>query len=201
MPQAFEEQSITSPNPFATHPGLYHEYDVLLSGSHEMSQPPKFISNVCPSPSSSDDPSLGDDLQEKDGILVKGEVPFTDSGYKSAPNLDHFPNSQPVLVKSPRQFNADSSAAEGSRGDDDAKTIYSIGSTVDPGYTRKYIIELCNDIYAKLRQSVDATNWSTLTTVLPELIKAFAIKLCHDSPSQNSQMSRKIMYFIHKRHK
>jgi hypothetical protein len=152
-------------------------------------------SNVCPSPSSSDDPSFGDDLQEKD------EVPFTDSGYKSAPNLDHSPNSQPVLVKSPRPFDVDCSASEGSRGYGDTKTTYSISSTVDPGYARKYIIELCNDIYSNLRQSVDATNLSALTTVLPELIKAFAIKLCHDSPSQTSQMSREIMYFIHKRHK
>ncbi|KAH6696440.1 hypothetical protein BKA61DRAFT_252267, partial [Leptodontidium sp. MPI-SDFR-AT-0119] len=216
-PRAFEEQSITSPTPFGATPDLQDESRGLPPRYEEMAQIATVsahvdgddvdrvlkpsTSNVCPSPSSGEDPSLGDDLQERDGILVKSEVPFTDSGYKSAPNLDHSPNFQPVLVKSPGPFNTDASAAEGSRGDDYAKTIYSIGSTVDPGYARKYIIELCNHIYSKLRQSVDATNWSALTTVLPELIKAFAIKLCHDSPSQTSQMSREIMYFIHKRHK
>jgi hypothetical protein len=133
--------------------------------------------------------------------LVKGDVPLTDSGYKSAPNLDNSPNSQPILEKSPRPFIVDSSAIGGSRGDDDAKTIYSIGTTVDPGYARKYIIELCNDMYSKLRLSIDTTNRSALTIILPELIKAFAIKLCHDAASQTSQMNRETMYFIHKRHR
>jgi hypothetical protein len=133
--------------------------------------------------------------------LVKGDVPLTDSGYKSAPNLDNYPNSQTILEKSPRPFIVDSSAIGGSRGDDDAKTIYSIGTTVDPGHARKYIIELCNDMYSKLRQSIDTTNRSALTIILPELIKAFAIKLCHDAASQTSQMNRETMYFIHKRHR
>jgi hypothetical protein len=149
----------------------------------------------------SDSSSLYYDLQETEEILVKGNVPFTDSGYKSAPNLDNSPNSQPILETSPRPFIVDSSAIGGSRGDDDTKTIYSIGTTVDPGYARKYIIELCNDIYSKLRQSIDTINRSALTTILPELIKAFAIKLCNDAASQTSQMNRETMYFIHKRHR
>jgi hypothetical protein len=149
----------------------------------------------------SDSSSLYCDLQEKEGIPVKDDVPFTDSGYKSAPNMDNSPNSQPVLEKSPRLFNVDSSAIGSFRVDDDAKTTFSIGTTVDPGYARKYITELCNDIYSKLRQSVGTINRSALTTILPELIKAFAIKLYHDAPSQTSQMNREIMYFIHKRHR
>ena len=149
----------------------------------------------------SDSSSLYYDLKETEEILVKGNVPFTDSGYKSAPNLDNSPNSQPILEKSPRPFIVDSSAIGGSRGDDDAKTIYSIGTTVDPGYARKYIIELCNDMYSKLRQSIDTTNRSALTIILPELIKAFTIKLCHDAASETTQMNRETMYFIHKRHR
>ena len=151
--------------------------------------------------SSSERSSLYYDLQETEGILVEGDVPFTDSGYKSAPNLDNCPNSQPILDKSPRRFIVDSSATGGSQGDDDAKTTYSIDTAVDPDYARKCIIELCNDIYSKLHQSIDTINRSALTTILPELIKAFAIRLCHDATSQNSQMNREIMYFIHKRHR
>lgn len=98
----------------------------------------------------SDSSSLYCDLQEKEGIPVKDDVPFTDSRYKSAPNMDNSANSQPVLEKSPRLFNVNSSAIGSFRVDDDAKTIYSISTTVNPGYTRKYITELCTDIYSKL---------------------------------------------------
>ncbi|KAH7370147.1 hypothetical protein BKA65DRAFT_561633 [Rhexocercosporidium sp. MPI-PUGE-AT-0058] len=211
-PQTFEEQSTAYKigfSPFALFPHLreltprYNEMAQVATVSAQDPSQREFNGDddvdrvfkpltpkMCPSPSSRVEPNLGDDLQETVGILMKDEVPFTDSAYKSAPNFYHSPTSQPALVKSPSSLNTDSSAAEGSRGDSDKKTIYSIGSTVDPGSARKYIIELCNDIYIKLRQSVDAMNWSALTTVLPELIKAFAIKLCHDCPSQNSQMSR-----------
>ncbi|KAN0089561.1 hypothetical protein V8E51_019821, partial [Hyaloscypha variabilis] len=171
------------------------------AGYHGFSPPCRRSPAVSPSPSLSENRSLNDDLPENQGILMKGDVPFTESGYKSAPNLEYSPSSLPILEKSPSSFSVDPSATEGSRRDDDAKTTYSIGTTVDPGYARKYIIELCDDIYSKLRHSVDAANMSALTTTLPELIKAFAMKLCHDYPSQTSQMNRETMYFIHKRHK
>jgi hypothetical protein len=151
--------------------------------------------------SSSERSSLYYDLQETEGILVEGDVPFTASGYKSAPNLDNSPNSQPILGKPPPPFVIDSSATGGSQGDDDAKKTYSINTAVDPVYARKCIVELCNDIYSKLHQSIDTINRRALTTILPELIKTFAIKLCHDATSQNSQMNREIMCFIHERHR
>ncbi|PMD33003.1 hypothetical protein L207DRAFT_639742 [Hyaloscypha variabilis F] len=168
---------------------------------HGFSPPCPGSPAVSPSPSLSENRSLSDDLPENQGILVKGNVPFTESGYKSAPNLENSPSSLPILEKSPSSFSVDLSAAEGSRCDNDAKTTYSIGTTVNPGYARKYIIELCDDIYSKLRQSVNAANRSALTKTLPELIKALAMKLCHDSPSKTSQMNCETMYFIHKRHK
>jgi len=159
-----------------------------------------FTSNFSSSPPLNEDRSLIDDLQEKKGIL-KSDAPFTDSGYRSAPNLDHFPYPQLMLEKSPRQSDVDSSAIEGSRADEDARTTYSIGTTVDPGYARKYIIELCNDIHSKLLQSGNGIDKSRLPKILPELIRAFALKLYHDAPSQTSQINHEIMYFIHKRHK
>jgi hypothetical protein len=213
-----EEQKITYPTGLvalapAPHPQdvfTYEENEQTTEASAQDTHARKVASNrafgLFDAPtfrtgSLSDSSSLYYDLQETAGILVKGDVNFTDSGYKSAPNLDNSPISQPLLEKSPRPFIIDSSATGGSRGDGDAKTTYSIGTTVDPGYARKYIIELCNDIYSKLRPSIDTINRSALTTILPELIKAFAIKLCNDATSQNSQMNREIMYFIHKRHR
>jgi hypothetical protein len=138
-----------------------------------------------------------EDLGEQQGIDVKGDMPFTDSGYKSAPNVEHPLNVQPALERSPHHLNVDSSSARGDGSDYDVKTLYSIGTTVNPAHAQNYIIELSKDIYSRLCRFVDAKNWNVLSQVLPELTKAFAIKLYHDAPSE---VNRKIMHFIHKRH-
>ncbi len=136
--------------------------------------------------------------EEQSRMEVKDDdVPFTDSGYKSAPNLEHCPIAQPDLEKSPHPLNVNSSLAREDGDDNDAKTLYSMGTTVNSGHAQTYIIELSKDIYSKLRQSVHAKDLGVLLKVLPELVKAFAIKLCYDAPSQ---VNRKIMHFIHKRH-
>ncbi|KAH8769339.1 hypothetical protein BGZ57DRAFT_856298 [Hyaloscypha finlandica] len=223
LPQMFDEQSITystgfvafAPTPDAKDKNrgrtLRNEESVQIAATSAQDTSQRavynhdddrifspFTSTSSPSPSLSEDRSLSDVLQEREGILVKGDVPFTDSGYKSAPNPDRHQNSQHILEKSPRPFNVKSCAAEGSRSDEDAKTIYSIGTTVDSGYARKYIIELSSDIFGKLRQVIDFKDRTALSKVLPGLVKAFAIKLCLDSPSQ---ANCNVMYFIHRWHR
>jgi hypothetical protein len=150
-----------------------------------------------PGPTKSSASGFDEDLGEQQGIDVKGDMPFTDSGYKSAPNVEHPLNVQPALERSPHQLNVDSSSARGDGSDYDVKTLYSIGTTVNPAHAQNYIIELSKDIYSRLCRFVDAKNWNVLSKVLPELTKAFAIKLYHDAPSE---VNRKIMHFIHKRH-
>ena len=136
--------------------------------------------------------------QQHERLTMKDDVPFTDSGYKSAPHLEHSLNIQPVLEESPCLLNASSSSARGDEDDYDAKTLYSLGSTVNPGHARSYIWELSKDIYNKLHRSIDAKDVGVLSKILPELVKAFAIKLCHDAPTQVNR--RIITHFIHKRH-
>jgi hypothetical protein len=131
-------------------------------------------------------------------IGMKEDVPFTDSGYRSMPNPDTSPNGQPDLDKTQHSLSTtDSSLPKSSRDDNDAKTIYSLETTVDLSYARKLIFELCKDIYYKLHRFVDIRNRSMLPRVLPELIKAFAIRLCYDNPAQ---VNRNIMFFVYKRH-
>jgi hypothetical protein len=139
---------------------------------------------------------LEEDLEEQEGMDVYPE-PFTDSGYKSAPNLENCPNVQSGPEKSPHPINIDSSLPADDGDNNDAKTSYSIGTTVNPGNASSYIVELCKDIYSKLHRSIDAEDMSLLSKVLPELIKAFAIKLCHEDATW---VNRRIMHFIHKRH-
>jgi hypothetical protein len=135
--------------------------------------------------------------QQYGGLAMKDDMPFTDSGYNSAPHLEHSLNVQPVLEGSPCPLIVCSSSPRGDGGDYDAKTLYSIGTTVNPGHARNYIIELAKDIYNKLHHSIDVKDVTVLPKILPELVKAFAIKLCHDDPTQENC---RIMHFIHKRH-
>jgi hypothetical protein len=135
-------------------------------------------------------------LEEQEGMDTY-PAPFTDSGYKSAPNLENCPNVKSGREKSPNPINTDSSPPAGDGDNNDAKTSYSIGTTVNPRHASSYIVELCKDIYNKLHRSVVAEDMSLLSKGLPELIKAFAIKLCHEDPTW---VNRRIMHFIHKRH-
>jgi hypothetical protein len=139
---------------------------------------------------------LEEDLEEQEGMDTY-PAPFTDSGYKSAPNLENCPNVKSGREKSPNPINTDSSPPAGDGDNNDAKTSYSIGTTVNPRHASSYIVELCKDIYNKLHRSIDAEDMSLLSKGLPELIKAFAIKLCHEDPTW---VNRRIMHFIHKRH-
>jgi hypothetical protein len=141
--------------------------------------------------------SLHENVKDQQGGDVKDDVPFTDSGYKSALNLEHSLNVQPDLEKSPDPPDVDSSSARADGDDNDAKTLYSLGTTVNPGHARNYIMELAKDIHSNLHRAVGAKDLTVLSNVLPQLLKAFAIKLCHDAPTR---VNRRIMHFIHKRH-
>lgn len=124
------------------------------------------------------------------------QAPFTDSGYKSAPNLEHYPCLQLDSRQLPPMSNSLAICDEYA---DEAKTLYSLESTVNPCATRKYIADLSTDMFGKLRHHfVDPTDRTVLSTVFPELIKAFAVKICNDHPSQEN---RNITSFIHKRHR
>lgn len=81
--------------------------------------------------------------------------------------------------------------------DDDAKTTYSKATNEDPIQMRDFVNELASDIYGKLEPTIDPEDWSLLSQSLPELLKAFAIKIGSDG---TSQAHRDVMYFVHKEH-
>jgi hypothetical protein len=124
------------------------------------------------------------------------DVPFTDSGYASAPNRNTTSNLQ--LMDQPRlsEKNKPTGTINDTDGED-FKTIYSAGSTVDRPLAQQYIADLCSNIFSKLGKQFDSQIWSTISSALPELMKAFAIKIGYDS---SAQINQEIMYFIHKRH-
>lgn len=130
------------------------------------------------------------------GVVAEG--PVTDSGYASIFKTNISRNGPPLPDKP--QCLADDKSNVKMRDEDteDAKTLYSAATTIDLPKSQQYISELCSDIFSKLENHFDSTNWNTLETALPSLIKAFAIKIGHDS---SAKVNQDIMYFIHKQHK
>jgi hypothetical protein len=118
-------------------------------------------------------------LRKQEGTTTQGDVPFTGSGYKSAPNLNHSQTILPVFERSPCPITVDSSLAVDD--DEDTKTRYSIGTTVDPCHAQNYVVELSSNSYSKIRKFVNDKNRNMLSMVLLEFVKAFAIKICYDT--------------------
>ncbi|KFY16490.1 hypothetical protein V492_01287 [Pseudogymnoascus sp. VKM F-4246] len=148
--------------------------------------------------------SLQESKLEKHSKLTKGNISetdeevaegsFTDSAYVSMHKTDS------SLTYKPRYSISDEPdvAVGNIEGEDRCETVYSAATTIDLPHSQQYIAELCTDIFRKLENYFDSANWNTLEMALPSLIKAFAIKIGHDS---SSQVHQDIMYFIHKQHK
>jgi hypothetical protein len=128
------------------------------------------------------------DIVKKESYTTTAkDVPFTDSGYGSISN--------PIQLA---DVNTEGPMATIREADVDAQTLYSDATTMAHMDVQQYISDLSDDIYGKLRFQISSTDWSILAKTLPELMKAFAIKIGYGSPVQ---ANRDIMYFIHRRHR
>lgn len=132
---------------------------------------------------------------QTDCRTVEGEVPFTDSGYASAPKLKRQSSSR--SIKAPKREPEETDSVQCENEVDDRRTSYSAATTIDHN-ARTYISEFCSDIYNHVLRHIDVIQWPTISQVLPDFLKAFAIRIGH---SNSSQLSWDIMYFIHKRNK
>jgi hypothetical protein len=78
----------------------------------------------------------------------------------------------------------------------DIKTIYSDSASLPPFQKENYIFALARDLRHKLNLKHPTHQTSLkITDALPELLKAFAIKVGHNAPNQ---MRRNIMWFVYK---
>ncbi|EHK16148.1 uncharacterized protein TRIVIDRAFT_132203, partial [Trichoderma virens Gv29-8] len=78
---------------------------------------------------------------------------------------------------------------------DDAATEYSNASTTF-SRQKSYIRELANDLFSKISLlNADESTVRRVSAILPELLKAFALKVGHDAPTQQH---RDVMAFVHK---
>ena len=86
-----------------------------------------------------------------------------DSGYESESEEDPSPNSAVALASGEKNRHS--------------KTGISTGTTVAQAVAQKLISELCNGIYGRIQRHVGVDNQNLLFDVLPDLTKAFALRL------------------------
>lgn len=123
----------------------------------------------------------------------------TDSGYASILQTDICKNDLPLPDNQQCRVDDKSNVKTGDEDTVDSKTDYSAATSIDHlPRSQQYITELCSDIFNRLENHFNSTNWDTLEIALPSLIKAFAINIGFD-PS--AQVNQHIMYFIHKQHR
>lgn len=126
-------------------------------------------------------------------------APFTDSGYASGPIEAAAAVAQsqhPLQV--PGDPDDSNIAEQRSIIEEDAKTLYSAATSLDPVCSRQYIQELSQDLYRNLQAQPTTPDWSSISQVLPDLIKTFATKI---GQGGDSPVHLDIMYFIHRRHR
>ncbi|KAH7151914.1 hypothetical protein B0J13DRAFT_251562 [Dactylonectria estremocensis] len=128
----------------------------------------------------------------------KDEVAVTDSGYASLHNPNGCLIAKPSTEKggSPR-INTSPIATMNGIHNDDAPTLYSYETTIAPAGAQSYIAEICSDIYSNLNDCINAKMWPLVSKILPDLLKAFAVRLGSDC---GLQANKDVMYFVHKRH-
>ena len=80
---------------------------------------------------------------------------------------------------------------------DESRTIYSDASSVGVVRKESYIAELADDLFNKVcpPRERDVEVMKRISEILPELLKAFALKLGYDA---KGKVHRDIMYFVHK---
>ncbi|KAF3089936.1 hypothetical protein TWF103_000657 [Orbilia oligospora] len=83
---------------------------------------------------------------------------------------------------------------------DDVETVYSETSRFATSEKENYISELAAVLFHEIRELLRSDNsettiWERISIALPELLKAFALKVGYNAPSQ---MHHDIMFFVHK---
>ena len=140
-------------------------------------------------------------LSHIDGFTAGHDThaPFTDSGYASGPDGAKTAVAQPRHpLRVPGDPGNSNTAAQRSIIEEDAQTLYSAATSLDPFCSRRYIEELSKDLYRNLQARFNPPDWVSVSQAFPDLIKTFAAKI---GQGGDSQVHLDIMYFIHKRHR
>ncbi|KAH8894716.1 hypothetical protein GQ53DRAFT_762769 [Thozetella sp. PMI_491] len=118
--------------------------------------------------------------------VVEDDINVTDSGYASFPGAKYNTSDEVATCVIQPEIKA---LASGIIDEQDSGTCYSLATTETCQVTRTYVSELCQDIHKKLDQFTGTNIWPRLERSLPNLVKAFAIKI----GQENNQAHRDII--------
>jgi hypothetical protein len=117
-------------------------------------------------------------------------VPPTDSGYASVRNT--IDGKRQIVEQSATHDLQDTSVLQC----DDAATEYSDALSVETSKRESYISDFADDLFRKVSDlQPDEQDFERIFAVLPDLLKAFALRLGYNAPMP---MHRDVMYFVHK---
>jgi hypothetical protein len=137
-------------------------------------------------------------------------VPFSDSGYASTVNgkvegkqttqiEDHAQTSENFrsgISLDEGYVDSTNNTAQDDAESEDNRTVYSDAPSLPGLKDRSYISAFADDLVSTLRyEKADSQTMQRVSGILTELLKAFALKVGHNAPSQ---MHRDIMFFVHK---
>ncbi|KAM0414628.1 hypothetical protein ACHAPT_013531 [Fusarium lateritium] len=113
------------------------------------------------------------------------------------PTVEETPETQPAPVPPTDSGYASQAMQEPIEQDvSDTATEYSNASSTTFSRQQSYIRELADDLFSKISSlNADEKTQRRVTAILPELLKAFALKVGHDAPTQ---MHRDVMAFVHR---
>ncbi|KAF0327877.1 hypothetical protein GQ607_004707 [Colletotrichum asianum] len=118
------------------------------------------------------------------------EAPFPNSGYASTsrPNASRDVHLAPCSPQT-------NTAARKDTNIDDSRTTYSLYTILEISRQQNDFFEACQSIRDNLGPGASPESWTVLSERLPELIKAFAIKIGLES---DDQANLRVMLFFHK---
>jgi len=131
----------------------------------------------------------------QDSHLLVPVVPFSDSGYGTASHCSRKVTQLNALDNAIHQEQENHSNPINPETDDTA-TEYSDTMSLSDSRIDGYVSGLAEDLFRRLDPNVASDQITErLSTALPRLLKAFALKFGFEAPSQ---MHRDVMFFIHK---
>ncbi|KAF7521452.1 hypothetical protein G7054_g12436 [Neopestalotiopsis clavispora] len=125
------------------------------------------------------------------------EIPYTDSGYESARGLG-YPSMNEEDTQETDQIENGHALVTGEMDGNNGNTSYSVATAILPEIVERCVVDICNDINSRLQGSVSKETFKSLSKILPDLIKAFAVKIGSDVPYQSNL---RVMHLVHKYHK
>ncbi|KAI3316518.1 hypothetical protein HD806DRAFT_552245 [Xylariaceae sp. AK1471] len=141
-------------------------------------------------------PLQENEARESHNLYGKLDYEPTDSGYASLPNVQRPPNNRNDAINF-RQDSLNTLFPLSCDDKSDVGTVFSTTTSIIPEIAQSSIICICEDIYNNIRLETDSSHYEIIVDNIPELIKAFAVRL---GSCSSHEINWRIMHFVYIHH-